>query len=199
MKNINNESKIANENIAIVTAIQAKYKFGKSSNIIMNWLMSESCSIEKNESPDFIIKKSSGVIGVEHFQISASSVKKKGALQSLPNELFSVLKDKNRNYKQETKDNLMKQALSTNNYHNSIQAFKIIFEDHLLKVKKYRENLSNYENVKIVFLIEMLFWDFVGLTAVGENTFNCDFNNIPMCKDIIDIISNANEINAVVI
>jgi hypothetical protein len=198
---INNGSKESIEAFALIGSIQAKIKLGKSVERILNWLKGESCTDKKEESPDFILKGPSGVIGVEHFQVTAGSVEKNGKYQSLPNKLFSLLNKNNGNPNEYKRINeLNKQALEANNYSLSICAFKYNFENHLKNTNKYKERINKYGDCcRLVFLIEMLYWDFTGLTAVGKKTFNCNYGKIPLCKDIVDIISTANDIDAVVI
>jgi hypothetical protein len=181
-------------------AIKSKNKLGKSAAIILGSLRGESCTKEKVESPDFILKGTSGVIGIEHFQVTATSYMRKGKWQSTPDEIYHTLcNNKGKHYDRETIENTYKKGMKENRYSSSIQVFKSSFENHLKKAKEYKKNICKYGGDHLVFLIDVLYWDFYGLTAVGNKTFNCDYVNIPLCKDIVDIISDANNIDTVVI
>ena len=90
-------------------------------------------------------------------------------------------------------------AAETSSYASSIRVFKYNFEKHYKKVANYRHRLSEFGGGRLIFLIDMLSWDFIGLTAVGNTVFDCGPENIPLCKDIVDIISTANKIDAVVL
>lgn len=198
--NINIDSKEWKEKFALEMAIQAKIKLGKSAAIILGSIIGESCTKEKGESPDFIIKGTSGVIGIEHFQVTATSYMKKGKWQSTPDEIYHALyNDKGEHYDRETIMNTYKKGMKENRYSSSIKIFTSTFDNHLKKAEEYKKNICKYGGNHLVFLIEMLYWDFSCLTAVGNKTFNCDYVNIPLCKDIVDIISDANNIDAVVI
>jgi hypothetical protein len=197
---INNGSKESIEAFALIRSIQAEIKLGKSVGRILDWLKGESCTEKKEESPDFILKVNSGIIGIEHFQVTAGSVENNGKYQSLPDKLFSMLNKNNGiSNDHERFNDLYKQAMEANNYFFSIGAFKYNFENHLKNAEKYKERMNKYGYCRLVFLIEMLCWDFTGFTAVGNKTFNCDYEKIPLCKDIVDIISTAYNIDAVVI
>ena len=192
----------SDEFFALEMAIRSKTKLGKSADSIFNWFGKKSCILQKGESPDFIIKDSSDVIGIEHFQVSTGSVMKKGEMQSLPNVIDSALRRKNKgkSFNGVKTANTYKQAMVASNYSDSICAFEYNFNKHLEKVGSYKKRLCDeYGSGRLIFIIEMLFWDFTGLTAVGEKTFDWGFDNIPLSKDIVDIISEANNIDAVVI
>lgn len=198
---INDGSKEANESLALEMAIQSKNKFGKSADIILSWLSEKSC-ILKEEAPDFILKGSSGVTGIEHFKVSTGSVGKKGKMESLPDKIYTASRRKNEGkpYDQDKIEATYKQAMLLSNYSDSICAFEYNFNKHLGKVESYKKRLfDEHGGCRLVFLIEMVYWDFTGMTAVGKKTFDWDFDNIPLYKDIVDFVSVANNVDAVVI
>jgi len=193
-------SKFSKERNALLLAIESKNKLGKSAENIINRLRGQSFTEEKSEAPDFILKSSSGVTGIEHFQVSTGSVKKKDNWQSLPDEIKAVLNNcDDKQYINDKTKRKLRQAMEATRYPASIDTFRDIFNKHLEKAKIYKKNICKYGGDHLIFFIEMLFWDFIGLTAVGKKTFNCNYDNIPLSKEIVDIISVADDVDSVII
>ena len=199
---VDDGSKESKEAIALAVATQAKYKFGKDVYKILDWLTGESCVKGKSEIPDFIIENSFGITGIEHFEVAASSIMINNKWQSPLAEASMALYNY-RNNKQvddlDKKYEKLGNAIINSTYYSSIHAFKDIFEKHIKKVEEYRKKLIVYESNRLVFLVEMFSWNFVGLTAVGKKTFNCDHIKIPLCRDIVDIIATANNVDAIIL
>jgi hypothetical protein len=127
----------------------------------------------------------------------------KGAMQSPMSGAVSALY-KYRNNKSNIENfqksvNLAYDNLSRLTYNNSMKAFKYIFEKHIQKAENYKKHTSHFGGNRLVFLVDMYGWFYSGLTAVGTKTFNCDDRNIPLCRDIVNIIAKADDIDAVVI
>jgi hypothetical protein len=194
---INSGSKEIDENFALAIATQSEIKLGKSVDKILGWLRGKPCTNKKTESPDFILNSSSGVVGIEHFKVSTGSIEKRGKWYSLPDEIYGASKGEHCDH--EKTEETYKKAMVATRYPSSICTFKSILEKHLKHTKEYKEHISNYGGDRLVFLIELVHWDFIGLTAVGKKTFDCDYDNIPLCKDIVDSISEATDVDAVVI
>jgi hypothetical protein len=200
---IDNGSKESRESIALNIAAQSKTRLGRNANEILGWLIGESCTINKSEVPDFILRSSTGVIGIEHFEIAAGSIKQNGKwcspLAGASMALHRYDQSIGAANKLEKEFEKFIQAAETSTYYSSIRAFRDIFNKHLKNVGRYRQQIIANGGNRLVFLIEMLSWNFVGLTAVGKKTFNCNEKKIPLCRDIVDIIATANEIDAVVL
>jgi hypothetical protein len=199
---VDDGSKEAKEAVALEVATHSKYNFGKDVDKILDWLIGKSCVEGKSEIPDFIIKSSSGVVGIEHFEVAANSVmindKWQSPLAEASMALYNFRNNKPAPDLDKKYEKLMN-AIDNSTYYSSIRVFKGIFEKHLKKVEQYRKQLSIYNANKLIFLAEMLSWNFVGLTAVGKKTFDCNFIKIPLCRDIVKIIATADSVDAVVL
>jgi len=116
------------------------------------------------------------------------------------NWVNNTIKDSGRNDKEVDKmSQRIEKSASDRTYTSSMEVFKYHFENHLKKVDNYRQRHIQYGNIRIVFLIEMRSWHFEGLVAVGKEIFECRNDRVPLCKDLVDIVASANEIDAVVI
>jgi len=200
---IDDGSKESREAMALVVVSEAKQKYGNSVDTILNWLIGQPCTSDKSEMPDFILRGSSGVIGVEHFEVSANSVVEFGKWQSplarASNVLHSFKNGKaDLNDVEKEIDRLIKTDEKIS-YASSVRAFESIFNKHLSKVKTYRKRLSDFGGERLVFLIEMLAWNFVGLTALGNTSFDCNMTEVPLTKEIVDIVSSTDDLDAVVL
>jgi len=198
-----NGTKDSREAIALITAAQSKIRFGRDADKILNWLIGDICTTGKSESPDFILKSSSGIVGIEHFEISADSIEENGKWKSPLAEVSMALYNYNQNIGSANKLGIefekFKNAVYKSTYYSSIRAFRYIFNKHLKNTERYKQQIIAYGGKNLVFLIEMLSWNFVGLTAVGKKTFDCDYNHIPLCRDIVEIIAKADNIDAIVL
>lgn len=198
-----NGFKDSREAIALIVAAQSKIRFGREANKILNWLIGGNCTTGKSEAPDFILKSSTGITGIEHFEIAADSIEKNGKWQSPLAGSSMALYNYNQNigsaieFKREFEK--FKDAINKSTYYSSICVFRDIFNKHLKNTERYKQQIITNGGNRLVFLIEMLSWNFVGLTAVGKNTFDCDHINIPLCRDIVEIIATADDIDAVVL
>jgi hypothetical protein len=199
---VDDGSKESKKAIALAVATQAKYKFGNGVEKILDWLIGKSCVEGKSEIPDFIINGSSGVVGIEHFEVAANSVMINDKWQSPLAEASMALYNYGNNKPVPDLDKKLEKHHNTvgnTTYYSSIHVFKDIFEKHLKKAEQYRKRLSVYDANRLVFLVEMLSWEFIGLTAIGKKTFDCNFIKIPLCRDIVDIIATADSVDAVVL
>jgi hypothetical protein len=196
-------SKDSKETIALIVTAQSKIRFGRDVDKILNWLIGEICTTSKSEAPDFVLKSSAGITGIEHFAIAADSIMKNGKWQSPLASASMALYNYNQNtgsgIELEREFEKFKNAVNTSTYYSSIYVFRDIFNKHLKNTQRYKQQIIANGGNRLVFLIEMLSWNFVGLTAVGKNTFDCDYNNIPLCRDIVEIIATADDIDAVVL
>jgi len=198
-----NGSKESREAIALLLAAQSNHRYGTDVEEILSLLTEESSIIDRSDAPDFIIRNASGTIGIEHFEVAADSMIIDGKFQSTLAGASKALYEYNQNI--ETNKDLEKEykkffsAIESSTYYSSIHAFKRNFEKHLKNAGRYKQNLIGNGYKKLFFLIEMLSWNFVGLTAVGNESFDCDINNIPIFQDIVDIIATAIEIDAIIL
>jgi len=196
-------SKESREAIALVVAAQSKIRLGRDVDKILNWLIGEICTTSKSEVPDFILKSSTGITGIEHFEVAADSMEKNGKWQSSLAAASMALYNYNQNIgsaiKLEKEFENFHNAVNTSTYYSSIRVFRDIFNKHLKNTERYKQQIMANGGNRLVFLIEMLSWNFVGLTAVGKKTFDCNHINIPLCRDIVEIIATANDIDAVVL
>jgi len=196
-------SKGSKEAIALVVAAESKIRFGRDVDNILNWLIGEICTTSKSEVPDFVLKSSAGITGIEHFAIAADSIVKNGRWQSPLAAASMALYNYNQNIgsgiELEREFEKFRNAVNISTYYSSICVFRDIFSKHLKNTERYKQQIITNGGSRLIFLIEMLSWNFVGLTAVGKNTFDCDYNNIPLCRDIVEIISTADDIDAVVL
>ena len=145
-------------------------------------LIGKSCIEGKSEIPYFIIKGSSGIVGIEHFEIAANSVMTNDKCQSPLAEASMALYNYGNNKPTPDLDKKVEKHHNTvgnTTYYSSIRVFKDIFEKHLKKAEQYRKRLSLYDSNRLVFLVEMLPWHFVDLTSVEKYVFSYTGSTAP--------------------
>ena len=201
---VDDGSKESKEAVALHVALTAKNKFGRDARQIVDLLTGSQYGSEKSESPDFLLKYGSDIVGVEHFEVTADTLEQRSnKFQSQISRVARIHYELGRGKKQFSDlecgmQEFIAQA-SNSNYLTAIRAFEYVFEKHKKKIPKYHENVESVGGSRLVFLVEMIGWTFPNLVAVGESSFNWEIDRIPLTKDIVDIAASADELDAVIL
>lgn len=124
------------------------------------------------ESPDFIVEVDKKILAVEHFTVDSIYVNKRSANRMTDEKLWSTYNTHHEALEKGVLDESiackdLEQDLQfaldvsrTFDYDISMEQFERIFENHVRKIPKYMENLIEYQDKEIYFLIEMSLWWF---------------------------------------